>query len=61
MNFFKIICNKITIISEGSVIAEGTSQEIKAIAGLKNSSLEDVFLKLTGSEDTVRVVEALRL
>jgi ABC-2 type transport system ATP-binding protein len=33
------ICNKITIIGEGSIIAEGTSQEIKAMAGLKNSSL----------------------
>ena len=55
------ICSKITIISEGSIIAEGTSQEIKAMAGLKNSSLEDVFLKLTGSEDTAQVVEALRL
>jgi len=55
------ICSKITIIGNGSIIAEGTSQEIKTIAGLKNSSLEDVFLKLTGSEDTAKVVEALRL
>ena len=55
------ICNKITIISNGSTIAEGTSQEIKALAGLKSSTLEDVFLKLTGSEDTAKVVEALKL
>jgi ABC-2 type transport system ATP-binding protein len=55
------ICNKITIISNGSTVAEGTSQEIKVMAGLKSSSLEDVFLKLTGSEDTAKVVEALKL
>ena len=55
------ICSKITIISNGSTVAEGTSQEVKAMAGLKSSSLEDVFLKLTGSEDTAKVVEALRL
>jgi ABC-2 type transport system ATP-binding protein len=55
------ICSKITIIGNGSIIAEGTSQEIKTIAGLKNSSLEDVFLKLTGSEDTAQIVEALKL
>jgi len=55
------ICNKITIIADGSTIADGTSQEIKTMAGLKNSSLEDVFLKLTGSEDTAKVVEALKL
>jgi ABC-2 type transport system ATP-binding protein len=55
------ICSKITIISDGSTIAEGTSLEIKNMAGLKTSSLEDVFLKLTGSEDTAKIVEALRL
>jgi ABC-2 type transport system ATP-binding protein len=55
------ICSKITIISNGSTIAEGTSQEIKSMAGLKDSTLEDVFLKLTGSEDTAAVVEALKL
>ena len=55
------ICNKITIISNGSTIAEGTSQEIKSMAGLKDSTLEEVFLKLTGSEDTAKVVEALKL
>lgn len=55
------ICSKITIISNGSTIAEGTSQEIKTLAGLKGSTLEDVFLKLTGSEDTAKVVEALKL
>ncbi len=55
------ICSKITIINEGTIIAEGTSQELKAMSGLKNSSLEDVFLKLTGSEDTAQIVEALRL
>jgi ABC-2 type transport system ATP-binding protein len=55
------ICSKITIIANGSIIAEGTSKEIKSIAGLKDSSLEDVFLKLTGSEDTAKIVEALRL
>jgi len=55
------ICTKITIINNGSILAEGTSQDIKTIAGLKSSSLEDVFLKLTGSEDTLKVVEALKL
>ena len=55
------ICKKITIIANGSTIAEGTPAEIKAMSGLKGSSLEDVFLKLTGGEDTAKVVEALKL
>jgi len=54
------ICNAITIIGEGSVVAKGTPQEIKDMTG-KSSSLEDVFLKLTGGEDTEKLVEALRL
>ncbi len=55
------ICNAITIIGDGSVVARGTPKEIKGMAGLKGSSLEDVFLKLTGGEDTAKLVEALRL
>jgi ABC-2 type transport system ATP-binding protein len=55
------ICHKVTIIADGSTLAEGTSKQIKNMAGLKDSSLEDVFLKLTGSEDTAKIVEALRL
>jgi ABC-2 type transport system ATP-binding protein len=55
------VCSKITIINDGSTVAEGSSQEIKAMTGLRDSTLEDVFLKLTGSEDTAKVVEALKL
>jgi ABC-2 type transport system ATP-binding protein len=55
------VCSKITIINDGSTVAEGSSQEIKAMTGLRDSTLEDVFLKLTGSEDTAKVVEALNL
>jgi ABC-2 type transport system ATP-binding protein len=55
------ICSKIAIINQGTIIAEGTLNEIRTMTGLKGSSLEEVFLKLTGSEDTAAVVEALKL
>ena len=55
------ICNRITIMNEGSVLAEGSIHELRSMAGLPGSSLEEVFLKLTGSGDTVKIVEALRL
>jgi len=55
------ICHRVTIMSEGVVLAEGSVQELRSLAGLPGSSLEEVFLKLTGSEDTVKIVEALRL
>jgi len=55
------VCDSVTIMNEGYVLAEGSVQELRSKAGLPGSSLEEVFLKLTGSEDTTSIVEALRL
>ena len=53
------ICDRIIIVYDGRIIAEGTSQELKTKAGSAGSTLEDVFLKLTGTSDTRDIVEAL--
>ena len=55
------MCSRITIMNEGNIIAEGNVQELRSRAGMPGSTLEDTFLKLTGSEDTERIVEALKL
>jgi ABC-2 type transport system ATP-binding protein len=55
------ICQRVTILNEGSVLAEGSVQELRSMTGSPGLSLEDVFLKLTGSEDTAKIVEALRI
>ncbi len=55
------ICHRVTIMNEGSVLAEGSVQELRSLAGLSSSNLEAVFLKLTGGEDTAKIVEALKL
>jgi ABC-2 type transport system ATP-binding protein len=55
------VCHRVVILNEGSILAEGTVQELRSSAGMPGSSLEDTFLKLTGSEDTARIVEALKL
>jgi ABC-2 type transport system ATP-binding protein len=55
------VCHSIVIMNEGRIIAEGTAQELRSKAGMPGSSLEDTFLKLTGSEDTAKIVEALSL
>ncbi len=55
------VCGKIIILNEGSIIAEGTAQELRSKVGMPGSTLEDIFLKLTGSEDTEKIVEALQL
>jgi ABC-2 type transport system ATP-binding protein len=55
------MCTRISIMNEGNMIAEGTVQELTSKAGMPGSTLEDTFLKLTGSEDTEKIVEALKL
>ena len=55
------ICDRVTIVHQGEVLAEGGVNELRMMAGMSGSSLEDVFLKLTGSEDIMAIVEALRL
>jgi ABC-2 type transport system ATP-binding protein len=57
----EVVCHSIVIMNEGKIIAEGTAQELRSKAGMPGSSLEDTFLKLTGSEDTAKIVEALNL
>ncbi len=53
------ICNRIAILYRGSLVSEGTMDELKARAGMKGSSLEDIFFMLTGGFDVRSVVEEL--
>ncbi len=57
------LCDRIAIIQEGEIIAEGTLRELRIRAGMGNDEaarLEEVFLKLTTDEEMIDVVEALR-
>ncbi len=54
------ICDRLTILQNGRILAEGTAKELREKAGLSNSGLEDVFLKLTGTKGVEDIVEALR-
>jgi len=53
------ICDGITIMYEGRILAEGTMQELRSQAGMPGSTLEDVFMKVTGTNDVRSIVEAL--
>jgi len=53
------ICDRVIIMNKGLLLAEGTVGELRRRAGMPGSTLEDVFLKLTGTEDLGEVVEAL--
>lgn len=53
------ICDRLIIMYQGKIIAEGTAEQLKTKAGSTGSTLEEVFLKLTGTSDTRDIVEAL--
>lgn len=53
------VCDRIAIMYQGKLLALGNMQELRQTAKLPNSGLEDVFLKLTGTDDVKAVVEAL--
>jgi len=41
------VCDRLVLLSAGSVVGEGTLDELKAKAGVTNGGLEEVFLALT--------------
>ena len=43
------LCDRIVIIANGRVMAEGAPEELRAKAGIDN--LEDAFVRLIGSEE----------
>ncbi|WP_461864781.1 ABC transporter ATP-binding protein [Thermococcus sp.] len=55
----EMICDRVGVIYNGEIIAEGTVDELKEFA--HEESLEDVFLKLTESKDEIyTVIQALK-
>ncbi len=53
------VCDHIAIMSRGKVLAEGTAVELRRQAGMPGSTLEEIFFKLTETEDIKEIVEAL--
>lgn len=41
------LCDRVVILSRGTKMVEGTLSELRKFSGMENSSLEEVFLKLT--------------
>jgi ABC-2 type transport system ATP-binding protein len=46
------LCDRIGIIQHGKLVAEGTCEELKEMAGQDHSGLESIFFRLTGTEST---------
>jgi len=53
------VCDRIGIMYQGKILALGNMNELRDMAKLPDSGLEDIFLKLTGTDDIRAVVEEL--
>jgi len=53
------MCDRIGIINNGKIIAEGTLNELLSLSKEGNKTLEDLFLELTGGEELEEIIKEL--
>ena len=53
------ICDRICVLYQGEKRVEGTPRELRELADMPDSTLEEVFLTLTKAEDVRQIVDAL--
>ena len=53
------MCDRIGIIQNGKLIAVGNMDELRNISKEENSSLEEIFLELTGGEESIDLIKSL--
>jgi ABC-2 type transport system ATP-binding protein len=56
----EVLCDDLAIIHEGSVVARGTMEELRAQAQAGEADLEEIFLKVTGDDEVAEMVATLR-
>ncbi len=54
------MCDRIGIINQGSLIAVGTMDELRSHGRAGQTSLEDIFLSLTGGTEEAEIAEILK-
>ena len=60
MEIAEELCDRISIISGGTIIATGTIESLRNEDDHRSSSLEDLFLQLTGAFELQGVIAALK-
>ena len=53
------VCDKMAILYHGSKLSEGTPAQLRKESKMPDSTLEEIFLKLTGTNDIKNIVQAL--
>jgi ABC-2 type transport system ATP-binding protein len=56
----EVLCDRIAILNEGEIIALGSMDELRAQAHAGGAHLEEIFLKVTGGDAMIDVIESLR-
>ena len=54
------MCDRIGIINKGQLIAQGSMDELRALDKTGQTSLEDIFLDLTGGTEETEIAEFLK-
>ena len=54
------MCDRIGIINKGELVAVGTMEELRKLGTTAQSSLEDIFLGLTGGAEATEIAESLK-
>jgi ABC-2 type transport system ATP-binding protein len=53
------LCDHVAIMYQGKIVANGTMTELRSQSGLPGSTLEEVFLKITGTGELDEIVKEL--
>jgi len=56
----EVVCDRIAIIKEGVIIAKGTMDDLRLQVDSGEADLEEIFLKVTGTDDMAEVVASLQ-
>jgi ABC-2 type transport system ATP-binding protein len=59
MEIADAVCDRVCVLYGGEKVAEGSPGELRELAEMPDSTLEEVFLTLTKAEDVRQIVEAL--
>ena len=54
------MCDRIGIINQGALVAVGTMAELRSLGKSGETSLEDIFLSLTGGAEEAEIAEILK-
>jgi len=54
------VCDRIGIINQGELVAEGTMEQLRNLSKTKEANLEEIFLKLTAGEEIRELLESLQ-